>query len=792
MRRGAWISIIGLAVFSSVGWLLTRAPGPTAPLAAGGERARVPVPAEGLVGGEIVRDTPPPAVTAANDERARTVVEEGLATDGGLSLRVERAATGRAVPGVAVELVRVSRSGGHRQRRLARTGADGTALFEGVPPGAWSAHALIGGWQDVAIAGGETTRATLQIERGLTVRGRVVLGDGTPVVGAGIYFSSEMSTHYGAVIAESGAGGRFELETASIGVCVGAVHERHAPSLRHLIESAAGETVEVELELGAGAGALRGRVVDRDGQPVPGARVSVGQPQIDSVELEDGRWGNRPTLFSVGVDADGSFALRGIPGGEHDVVVRSLAFAPWRDRIRLEPGGEVVREFVLRRGGSLRGTVVSEGRVVEGATVRARGAVDVWTAKTDVAGNYRLLGITPGPVELEAVHDGFGRAAHRLSVAVDAAGRWDPVLESPHSLRGVLRDEGGAAVGGLEVSVIETEPGERTRRRYAVSAADGAFEVRGLGPEHYDITVIDPRARPRQPSLKVDRVRAAGPALELVVPAHRRANASLRGLVLAADGTPAAGAEIGFGADDDSGLWMQLADAGGRFTFGPVPAGVYRVRVDVAGAPLLERGGLQLVAGAERDVGVLQLQPAASIRLVFEDSPDGAPAEGGVWLRRDGRTVRSESIAGEHVDLTRLSPGRYDALIRLVGSLSQRVEFVLEVGESLQRTIQPVAGNETRVRLIGPRQWPPRSVVRLSVEDDAGEVVEWSHLLVPHPNFGGEAAGGGVVLAEETWWLPAGSFTVTVGGGVLAGDVSQQLIVTRSGVQPVELRIAPR
>ena len=132
----------------------------------------------------------------------------------------------------------------------------------------------------------------------------------------------------------------------------------------------AGGAVAAVAEAGAG-GALRGRVLDGEGRPVAHAQVAVYGPGAAT-----------GTPRGVAVDADGRFAVAGLPAGRYRVRVTAVGYAP-AERAWDAPGG---------------GAAAGDGRPLA-VTLERRGAE---LAGVRVVGQQRRTStVTKTPVPLE-------------------------------------------------------------------------------------------------------------------------------------------------------------------------------------------------------------------------------------------------------------------------------------------------------------------------------------------------------------------------------------------------------
>ncbi|OJW26733.1 MAG: hypothetical protein BGO49_18330 [Planctomycetales bacterium 71-10] len=276
---------------------------------------------------------------------------------------------------------------------------------------------------------------------------RVLGPDGEPFAGAKVRVGEPgRGGADAALVGETGPDGAIRLPKAARGgrASVIATAEGFAPAFPVDLTAPDGTMV---LRLARDDVPIRGRLVDREGRPVAGARVVATTIQghssgtLEGVLQAFGRPGgpagsftfreNVPGPYAVAPtvsDADGRFVVRGVgrdrtaslavsgPG----VAITSIHVAArempalelrppsfWEERrdtllhgatfeVALDPGAEVV------------GTVTDEatGLPVAGATV-ARGFArdDPWglySTTTDAEGRYRLEGLSPGPRRREA------------------------------------------------------------------------------------------------------------------------------------------------------------------------------------------------------------------------------------------------------------------------------------------------------------------------------------------------------------------------------------------------------
>ncbi len=279
-------------------------------------------------------------------------------------------------------------------------------------------------------------RAAGEPLRDLTVRGRLVDGDGRPVAGANLWFNHHQGTRLRLEQPEhfsqspvpwsslpntrSDSEGRFALESfcflAENGLptppptsqsltndsCLITFHPAFAPAAERIVLSGLEAAVtpgsnnaphwEVdvgELALQPG-GSLSGRVLDASGAALGGARVHFPWGGRESDQLTS-LWALTQSLFATHTQADGSFLLSPLPPGSYRLEVLLPGYGPAYPTARLQrDDGAVfltpvddtppvpamsadVGDVVLPNSSLLRGHVVDEsGQSIPGAQLKAR------------------------------------------------------------------------------------------------------------------------------------------------------------------------------------------------------------------------------------------------------------------------------------------------------------------------------------------------------------------------------------------------------------------------------------
>jgi 5-hydroxyisourate hydrolase-like protein (transthyretin family) len=405
----------------------------------------------------------------------------------------------------------------------------------------------------------------------------------------------------------------------------------------------------------------------REGQESPPARVAVAPAEP----------GETPPLEPPATEADGALELLVTAGGE-------------------PRGGAELRLYAQREDGWRRA-----GTAVTGPDGRAR-----IPART---GAYLVAARAAG------------LAAARAEV-VRAAGaevtRAELALEPPGALHGRVSGPAGEPLESARLRALPLvsrwpgfAPPSAPHEEIAVAASDaaGAFRIEGLAPGAYALAADAPG---RHPAL-LPRVAVPADALAVVLEPLAR----VEGVVLRADGTPAAGADVRAASADHGARATSGAD--GAFAL-PAPAGSYRLDAALHGDAA--SATVSLAAGGEARGLTLRLGPGAAVEgeVTLASGRPAAGAEVAV-LRHETRELaaRAAADASGRFRLAGLAPGAWDvratapgatpalaAGVTLSAGATFPLRLVLEGTGSAEGTVRdprgrPLAGVAVRVARAG-------------------------------------------------------------------------------------------
>ena len=248
---------------------------------------------------------------------------------------------------------------------------------------------------------------------GQTVTGRVVDSEGRPLPGVEIWRPHTIQEKMGRAkrrpAAVSGPDGRFTVSDLHPREALTACPAEWLPAEVRL-EDAPDKPLEIRLQPSA---RLAGRVVDGQGEPVPGVDVtaqfagwSSGCVIIGPPEPCIGH----PSYRSGRTDADGRFVFEGVRPGWFTITTSDGTDSKL---VRWEavPGknGREAEIALTAKLVSLEGRVVdADGKPVEGAQVRVSGARPPSEEQTDETGAYRFPRVSPGEQMIDVNHPDLG------------------------------------------------------------------------------------------------------------------------------------------------------------------------------------------------------------------------------------------------------------------------------------------------------------------------------------------------------------------------------------------------
>ena len=259
--------------------------------------------------------------------------------------------------------------------------------------------------------------------------------------------------------------------------------------------------------------AVSGTVLTDDGEPVPGATVTLapvgGGTVLTAVTGSTGAY----VVDRAGRDGPGvlprqyTVALSGLPEG--------YAVGSGPDPVTVRPGQEepsTGHDVVVHAPASVSGTVTSGGEPVPGVVVRIDGAGGAEGTTTGADGTYRFEDVLPGEHTLTVeAPDGYrpdGPEARDVTVGRKDVTGVDLALATPGAVGGTVTGTAGEPVPGVTVTV--TGPDGAVEQ---VTDAEGGYFAGDLPQGDHTVAVTVPDGCAAEVSERTVTVTAAGESL---------------------------------------------------------------------------------------------------------------------------------------------------------------------------------------------------------------------------------------------------------------------------------------
>ncbi|MCZ6792552.1 MAG: carboxypeptidase-like regulatory domain-containing protein, partial [Planctomycetota bacterium] len=555
---------------------------------------------------------------------------------------------------------------------LPRAGARGGDFDFQLEPGYYQlfarARGFVGFSKEVTLVEGQSPGSyVFELDRGISIAGRVLSVEGTPISGASVYAfqklaapdadleellrnmvdleeMSRVTEHPSDVSADDGSYEIFGLELGNW-YTVRAVADGFSPGENASVP-APSERVDIHLRTG---GVVEGLVRSTEGGPVEGAVVEAYQELEKSAGLFAIILAKaRPPVDSATADASGRYVLEKMGSGLFNFRVTAPGYQVHEAlKLRVNPGQTSLRDFLLRRGNVLQGIVRGPNhQPLVGAKVRVSqiggdfGRRDTVSIRfqddgiaTDDQGFFLFDTLREGKYTLLAWHRDY-QSVQRRDVYPSEDDEITVTLGVGGQLQGRVYDmDSGEPIAGARISASD----RANLRKEDVTNENGEYVLYGLNTSRPNLTV-NVRATGFGRAKKEVRVSASQVVtqdFELI------GSGQITGRIVTSEGDPVPGARVEvrrMGEATAQVIGHSVAESDGTFTVSDVEVGdALRVRVKKKTYLEAYTDEFDLRSGQELDLGDVALSIGGAVEGFVRDEGGQAVVGAMVTARRLGK-----------------------------------------------------------------------------------------------------------------------------------------------------------
>jgi len=509
---------------------------------------------------------------------------------------------------------------------------------------------------------GKRPEVRVEMEKGLTLRGRVRGGDGDAVAGVSVSLDASWWYHQdeeivtddnGAFVIESMRPGELSLEFT---------REGFARARRKILLTEQSEPLEITLLRGK---ELVGLVVDESGSPVQEADVYASSTR-----------GER-SYDSARTDMQGKFTLDGLAEGRYKLNASKTGF----ERVEIEEvdtdRAQTLRLVLKKAGlGMISGVVRGLSPSDTMRMVSAESEDSSETAPVDSAGKYRIERAPIGDVTVSlriVGASGMKSKSKKTAVVAGSEVRVDFDLDSESSVGGSVT-ENGKPVPNAQIAFSSDNDSMS-----GTTSGDGTYEIKGLADGKYNVSV---ETRSSSDGYQTEyEVRGSGVfdiAIKRTVVSGRVIDSAAGKPLSAVDVTVVPVSPSSQGHHDES---IVKTNAEGKFSTTITKEGLLRIRASKEG---YGQHFVELPTGSKTTGLTLELRPSDGIAVRLVDAPSGRALDGIIVVRdQQNRYAFNGSVEAKSDGSIRLplSRGSYQLSASSSGYATRSTPIVVPSGE---------------------------------------------------------------------------------------------------------------
>ncbi|MCS7265912.1 MAG: carboxypeptidase-like regulatory domain-containing protein [Armatimonadetes bacterium] len=436
-----------------------------------------------------------------------------------------------------------------------------------------------------------------------------------------------------------------------------------------------GETTFVKFTVPP-TGSILGRITSADNHSIPNASLTLLR--------------NGAGQFTVSTDAQGQFAIEGLPEGEYSLLVTANDFEPLEKVVKVQPNQNTIVNIVLKPQelGFVRGRVVSsdgkaikEGRIwverILSPTARQPVSVILWRPED---GRFESK-LRPGDYLL-AAQSGSRRVSKKIRViAGQVTDVGELVLPAPAIVEGFVKSIAPLTNTRVRV-VVPSGIGEPFQSQWGSTLLevpvnpDGKFQVE-VPPEPVAIVLL-----PFGMNKPMLRYIQAKPGQKLSVQFDLPQTGAIEGQVIRADsGRPIAGALVQL--IDENGLSVSQATTNrlGIYRFEPILPGQYSLRCQGQGLAVGFRHNVVVAEGTVVPVDFVLSTGGSIVGQVKSKTKQTSRMY--VMLNADTNFMAPVDMNGRF-RIDNITPGRHILMLFRLGDQVAAKEVIVNSGETVE------------------------------------------------------------------------------------------------------------